>query len=80
MLVIETFAGGRGYRILGGRLQSPIQGSSLESVVRKAAVATGVVENADDLTINSTFEAAQVLETILGDDPGREQIVTGTIS
>ena len=41
-------------------------GRTLEGCLRKAAVRAGIVEAQDDLRISSTYEAAQVLEEILG--------------
>lgn len=50
-------------------------GRTLEEALRKAAVRAGLAETQDELRLTSTFEAAELLEKLLG---GREEPQEGT--
>lgn len=78
-LVIETVAGGRGYRMAGGALPRAINGATLEGVILKAAVEMNIVKPDESLEVNSTHEMAQVLETIIGDIRPSGQIHEGIV-
>jgi hypothetical protein len=76
-LVIEDLPGGMGFRLYGGALDSPVTGKSVEDVIGKAASKIGVVvDGPEALHVSSTFEMAQVLESLMG-PPRTGQIVTG---